>query len=63
MNTPIIINTELPAKILNKGKIRDIYEVDHNLLLIATDRISAFDVTKSDSIKRPTSHTTIEILV
>jgi phosphoribosylaminoimidazole-succinocarboxamide synthase len=50
MNTPIVVNTELPAKILNKGKVRDIYEVDHNLLLVATDRISAFDVVLPDPI-------------
>jgi len=50
MDVPIIINTELPAKILNKGKVRDIYEVDHNLLLVATDRISAFDVVLPNPI-------------
>jgi len=50
MNAPIIVNTELPAKIFNKGKVRDIYEVDHNLLLVATDRISAFDVVLPNPI-------------
>ena len=50
MNAPIIVNTEIPAKILNKGKVRDIYEVDHNLLLVATDRISAFDVVLPNPI-------------
>jgi phosphoribosylaminoimidazole-succinocarboxamide synthase len=50
MNTPIIVNTELPVKIVNKGKVRDIYEVDNNLLLVATDRISAFDVVLPDPI-------------
>ncbi|MDW3095695.1 MAG: phosphoribosylaminoimidazolesuccinocarboxamide synthase [Gammaproteobacteria bacterium] len=35
--------TSLP--LLHKGKVRDIYEVDANhMLVIATDRISAFDV-------------------
>ncbi len=63
MDVPIIVNTELPAKILNKGKVRDIYEVDHHLLLVATDRISACCFTKSDSIKRRMSYTTVEILV
>ena len=46
----LLSNTELPAKILNKGKVRDIYEVNHNILLIATDRISAFDVVLPDPI-------------
>jgi phosphoribosylaminoimidazole-succinocarboxamide synthase len=50
MNTNIVINTDLPVKILNKGKVRDIYEVDNNLLLIATDRISAFDIVLPDPI-------------
>ncbi|VVB60375.1 Phosphoribosylaminoimidazole-succinocarboxamide synthase [uncultured archaeon] len=50
MNTSIVINTDLPVKILNKGKVRDIYEVDNNLLLIATDRISAFDIVLPDPI-------------
>jgi phosphoribosylaminoimidazole-succinocarboxamide synthase len=50
MNTNIVVNTDLPVKILNKGKVRDIYEVDNNLLLIATDRISAFDIVLLDPI-------------
>jgi phosphoribosylaminoimidazole-succinocarboxamide synthase len=29
---------------LNRGKVRDLYEVGGQLLLIATDRLSAFDV-------------------
>ena len=50
MSTPIVVETELPAKILNKGKVRDIYEINNDLLLIATDRISAFDVVLPDPI-------------
>ena len=50
MNTPIVVETELPIKILNKGKVRDIYEVNHDILLVATDRISAFDVVLPDPI-------------
>lgn len=50
MNTPIVVETELPAKILNKGKVRDIYEINNDILLIATDRISAFDVVLPDPI-------------
>jgi phosphoribosylaminoimidazole-succinocarboxamide synthase len=50
MNTNIVVNTDLPVKILNKGKVRDIYEIDNNLLLIATDRISAFDIVLPDPI-------------
>jgi len=50
MNAPIVIKTELPAKILNKGKVRDVYEIHNDILLIATDRISAFDVVLPDPI-------------
>jgi phosphoribosylaminoimidazole-succinocarboxamide synthase len=41
----ICIQTDLGGlKFLRRGKVRDIYEYEDNLLLIATDRISAFDV-------------------
>lgn len=46
----IVASTDLPLKIFKKGKVRDIYEVDGNLLLIATDRISAFDYVLPDPI-------------
>ena len=37
--------TELPdLKLHRRGKVRDVYEYGGNLLMIATDRISAFDV-------------------
>ena len=39
----IISETNLPLKIFKKGKVRDVYEIEDNLLLIVTDRISAFD--------------------
>ncbi|MCP4652511.1 MAG: phosphoribosylaminoimidazolesuccinocarboxamide synthase [Candidatus Omnitrophica bacterium] len=31
------------VNVFKKGKVRDVYEIDDNLLLIATDRISCFD--------------------
>lgn len=31
-------------KLLRRGKVRDIYELDDYLLIVATDRVSAFDV-------------------
>ncbi|MEO5357265.1 MAG: phosphoribosylaminoimidazolesuccinocarboxamide synthase [Nitrospirae bacterium YQR-1] len=37
-------------KLLRRGKVRDIYEIDQYLLFIATDRISAFDVVLPDCI-------------
>ncbi|KYK25444.1 phosphoribosylaminoimidazolesuccinocarboxamide synthase [Thermoplasmatales archaeon SM1-50] len=50
MKASIVVNTDLPERILTKGKVRDIYEVNENLLLVATDRISAFDVVLPDPI-------------
>jgi phosphoribosylaminoimidazole-succinocarboxamide synthase len=39
-----ITSTDLPGlKVTHRGKVRDIYEADDDLLFIATDRISAFD--------------------
>lgn len=32
------------VKLIKRGKVRDIYEIDGSLLIVATDRISAFDV-------------------
>src|SRR5690606_34581238 len=43
--------TELPFPLVARGKVRDIYDVgDDRLLLVATDRISAFDVVMEEPI-------------
>ena len=39
----IVTKTDLPLKAYKKGKVRDIYTTDNKLLLVVTDRISAFD--------------------
>ena len=45
MGTKVILDTNFyKLKLFAKGKVRDIYEVGDNLLLVSTDRISAFDV-------------------
>ncbi len=36
--------------LLKRGKVRDIYDIGEELLLVATDRISAFDVVMPDPI-------------
>ena len=46
----VVTYTDLPFKVFKKGKVRDVYEVDNNLLLIVTDRISAFDYVLEDPI-------------
>jgi phosphoribosylaminoimidazole-succinocarboxamide synthase len=46
-----ITKTELPLKLFSRGKVRDTYELDDgNLLMVATDRLSAFDVVFPDGI-------------
>ena len=43
--------SELPLRTLRRGKVRDVYEVDAGrLLLVATDRVSAFDVVMREII-------------
>jgi phosphoribosylaminoimidazole-succinocarboxamide synthase len=40
----VILETQLPGvELLGRGKVRDIYGLDDRLLIVATDRISAFD--------------------
>lgn len=34
---------DLPFKLFKRGKVRDVYEVDDKLLIVSSDRISAFD--------------------
>ena len=47
----VILKTEFPdISLLNRGKVRDIYELGELLLLVATDRISAFDVVLPNGI-------------
>lgn len=39
-----ILQTEIPNVPVRRGKVRDIYDLGDALLIVATDRISAFDV-------------------
>lgn len=51
MEPQILLSTEfkeIPLK--HRGKVRDIYDLDVHLLIIATDRISAFDVVLPNGI-------------
>jgi phosphoribosylaminoimidazole-succinocarboxamide synthase len=36
--------------VFKRGKVRDVYDLDDRLLLVATDRISAFDVIMQDPV-------------
>ncbi|MGA6993515.1 MAG: phosphoribosylaminoimidazolesuccinocarboxamide synthase [Candidatus Deferrimicrobiaceae bacterium] len=46
-----VVETNIPGlTLLGRGKVRDIYEVEGKLLLVASDRLSAFDVVLPDGI-------------
>jgi phosphoribosylaminoimidazole-succinocarboxamide synthase len=40
----VLINSDLPLPVFVKGKVRDTYDLGKQLLIVATDRLSAFDV-------------------
>ena len=42
-DSTIVLNTDLPLPLFILGKVRDTYNLGNHLLVIATDRISAFD--------------------
>jgi phosphoribosylaminoimidazole-succinocarboxamide synthase len=45
--------TELPFPLFHRGKVRETYELDgHELLMVASDRISAYDCVLPDPIPR-----------
>lgn len=51
MSNTVVMYTDLPALTLaNRGKVRDIYDLGEHLLIVATDRISAFDVVMPNGI-------------
>ncbi len=44
IKNPVLLETDLPGVARHaRGKVRDVYSVDNRLLIVATDRISAFD--------------------
>src|SRR5689334_20697865 len=46
-----VVSTELPLPLIRRGKVRDVYAVgDDRVLLVATDRVSAFDVVMRETI-------------
>jgi len=48
--TPMV-SSNLPLRRIGRGKVRDIYEIDASrILLVATDRVSAFDVVMRETI-------------
>src|SRR6266446_3227621 len=50
---PVVETTLADLKLVRRGKVRDVYAVDADrLLMVATDRISAFDSVSPTPIER-----------
>ena len=48
-----LVQSRLPLPLLSRGKVREVYEVDaQRLLLVASDRVSAFDVVMREPVPR-----------
>jgi len=48
-----LLSTELPGiQLVNRGKVRDVYDLGDALLFVATDRLSAFDVVMPNGVPR-----------
>ena len=50
MSTTLTQSNFSDLKLVNRGKVRDIYDLGEYLLLVTTDRISAFDVIMNEGI-------------
>lgn len=50
MTSPVLTHTTLDLPLYARGKVRDIYDLGDKLLIVATDRISAFDVVLPNGI-------------
>jgi len=49
----IVLETNMPdLKLVNRGKVRDIYDLGEHLLLVTSDRLSAFDVIMNEGIPK-----------
>ena len=49
----IVLESNLPGlEMVNRGKVRDIYDLGENLLIVTSDRLSAFDVIMNEGIPK-----------
>ncbi len=48
----VVLETNLPYPLFKRGKVRDIYDLGGKLLIVSTDRISAFDIVLPNGIPR-----------
>ncbi|HOW70122.1 MAG TPA: phosphoribosylaminoimidazolesuccinocarboxamide synthase [Phycisphaerae bacterium] len=50
MASQVILQTSIPGFPVRRGKVRDVYDLGDRLLIVASDRISAFDVVMPNGI-------------
>ena len=51
MGSRVVTKTDFKdITLLRRGKVRDVYEIEDKLLIVASDRMSAFDVVMDDPI-------------
>jgi len=43
MSSTVVLETSLPGVPVRRGKVRDVYDLGERILLVSTDRLSAFD--------------------
>lgn len=49
VHSTAVAGTDLPG-LINRGKVRDLYDLGESLMIVATDRISAFDVVMREPV-------------
>jgi phosphoribosylaminoimidazole-succinocarboxamide synthase len=53
MSNGVVLKTDFTGlKLINRGKVRDLYDLGDSLLIVSTDRISAFDVILPNGVPR-----------
>jgi phosphoribosylaminoimidazole-succinocarboxamide synthase len=51
MDSQVVKQTDFPSlNLVARGKVRDVYQVEEGLIIVSTDRLSAFDVILPDPI-------------
>lgn len=50
MANHVVLRTDLSGAPVRRGKVRDVYDLGDHLIIVATDRISAFDVVMANGI-------------
>ncbi len=52
MSEEVVLQSNLALPLLRRGKVRDLYDLGEKLLIVSTDRISAFDVVLPSGIPK-----------